>query len=579
MRGQGWRAWAGAVSLLVAGGGPGLRAQAPPEWKRTSCVLCHLQLEESELRDPVRGFEADVHARVGLSCDACHGGNPSPSLADDVEAMSEAYGYRGAPDRLAVPQFCGRCHADPEYIRRYNPRLRTDQLAQYRTSRHGQRNAAGDAEVAVCTDCHGVHGILPANAPESPTHPRNVPNTCGRCHADRAKMRPYGLAGDEYEAYLASSHADALLIGDDLSAPACNDCHGNHGAAPPGVEDIVNVCGSCHVKQEQLLRDSFKNGIFQDLGIPGCISCHTAHRVVHPGPVTFRTGSEPKTSVGEIVSSEPLVVRLGRLEPGAHAEVSWYLVLRPLADRNPEASAHRIHIEQAGAEPLELEAEVPMFDAGYVAVPRVVAGEGLRATLVVEPLLGPPLRPGDGLQFALRIENLAAAASGELTVRDLPQRNYLAVTGSVCMGCHEPGDRCDEATNQMFAAVTRLDRTIREVERLAGRAERAGMDVSQVMFRLKTSAVAGSVEAHALVHSFDPQRILAKADETRGVAEELRRAAEALLREIEYRRRGLAVSLVLILLVLLGLYLKIRDLDRRRRIERLAARRGGAASS
>ena len=34
--------------------------------------------------------------------------------------------------------------------------------------------------------------------------------------------------------------------GNDLSAPTCNDCHGNHGAAPPGVGSIVNVCGTCH---------------------------------------------------------------------------------------------------------------------------------------------------------------------------------------------------------------------------------------------------------------------------------------------------------------------------------------------
>ena len=46
--------------------------------------------------------------------------------------------------------------------------------------------------------------------------------------------------------YQKSVHYAALTKGNDLSAPTCNDCHGNHGAAPPGVGAIANVCGTCH---------------------------------------------------------------------------------------------------------------------------------------------------------------------------------------------------------------------------------------------------------------------------------------------------------------------------------------------
>ena len=46
--------------------------------------------------------------------------------------------------------------------------------------------------------------------------------------------------------YQKSVHYAALTRDNDLSAPTCNDCHGNHGAAPPGVGAVTNVCGTCH---------------------------------------------------------------------------------------------------------------------------------------------------------------------------------------------------------------------------------------------------------------------------------------------------------------------------------------------
>ena len=42
----------------------------------------------------------------------------------------------------------------------------------------------------------------------------------------------------------------------DLSAPTCNDCHGNHGAAPPGLTSVANVCGQCHARQAELFQKS-----------------------------------------------------------------------------------------------------------------------------------------------------------------------------------------------------------------------------------------------------------------------------------------------------------------------------------
>ena len=75
--------------------------------------------------------------------------------------MSRKAGFKGKIDRRQIPQLCGSCHSNPNLMRQYDPSLRTDQLAEYHTSVHGKRLAAGDTKVAVCIDCHSVHDIRP----------------------------------------------------------------------------------------------------------------------------------------------------------------------------------------------------------------------------------------------------------------------------------------------------------------------------------------------------------------------------------------------------------------------------------
>ena len=130
----------------------------------TSCTRCHANPDMFDAKAVaiVAAFAKDVHAAAGLSCHDCHGGNPDQALADDPDAMSADYKanpYVGKPQHGDIPAFCGRCHSDLAYMRRYQPAARTDQLQEYWTSRHGIALKKGDAEVATCIDCHGVNGI------------------------------------------------------------------------------------------------------------------------------------------------------------------------------------------------------------------------------------------------------------------------------------------------------------------------------------------------------------------------------------------------------------------------------------
>src|ERR1051325_4367258 len=159
-------------------------------------------------------------------------------------------------------------------MRRYNPQIRVDQFAEYQTSVHGMRGAKGDENVATCTSCHSVHDIRPVHDPKSPVYPTQVAATCAKCHADPMRMAPYKIPTDQYDKFTKSVHGNALLVSHDLAAPACNDCHGNHGARPPGVDSVPSICAQCHRQERDLFAKSPHAKPFQDLGLAGCVVCH-----------------------------------------------------------------------------------------------------------------------------------------------------------------------------------------------------------------------------------------------------------------------------------------------------------------
>lgn len=238
---------------------------------RAACVDCH--------SDQAEAFKQDVHARFGFTCADCHGGDASAD--DQAKAMSKAKGFRGKSARTAVPALCARCHSDAAFMHRYKPQQRVDQLAQYQTSVHGKRLAAGDAGVANCADCHGAHGIREVRDALSPVHPLHLPETCAHCHADKAHMAKYKIPTNQFAEYRTSVHWEAVAKRGDLSAPTCASCHGNHGAAPPSVSSVAAVCGTCHVLIEETFNKSPHAQAFASTG-GGCTVCHSNHAIHTP---------------------------------------------------------------------------------------------------------------------------------------------------------------------------------------------------------------------------------------------------------------------------------------------------------
>ena len=169
--------------------------------------------------------------------------------------------------------------------------LPTDQYAKYQESIHGIKLAEGDTNVTTCFDCHGGHEILEANDPGSTVYPTNVPKLCAGCHSDKQLMAPYHIPTNQFELYEQSVHGHALIDNQDLRAPSCATCHGTHGAAPPGFEEVANVCGSCHsATQEHYLQSPHAQ--LGEAG-PKCVTCHGRYDVSKPSEAMY-LGTEPR---------------------------------------------------------------------------------------------------------------------------------------------------------------------------------------------------------------------------------------------------------------------------------------------
>jgi hypothetical protein len=473
-------------------------------------------------------------------------------------------------------------------MRRFRPDARVDQVQEYRTSRHGQRLAEGDERVATCVDCHGAHGILAPQSPASPVHARNVAETCRRCHADPERMAPYALPDgrplpvDQYARWRSSVHAAALLDKEDYSAPTCNDCHGNHGALPPGLESIAFVCGQCHGREAELFRASAKRQGFHDhndflasVDGEGCTACHEA-----PQPrgslASLRTFTECTTCHGNHGIVRPTLAMLaplpatpctfchaaGEAPEGSAVEA---VVAGGLGEREPEAVRRHFAEVQASlvaqASDLGLEGDARydwLVDQALLLPFHTTAGEeadGAAGERLPRPAFQ---RLFDKFRIGKTYYEYDDPVSGE------PVRAPVVR----CTDCHaaQP-DLADEAVG-LVTAGEQLSRML-EVTSLTARAERmllaarrGGVEVRPPA-RAIDQAVDAQIELEVLVHTFSSAEggaFQEKYAEGRKHAAEALEGAAGAVEELGYRRRGLTVSLGLIALALVGLALKIRQL-------------------
>ena len=289
-----------------------------PEFNRISevCSKCHsdsrfMSNYNSKIKTgQFENIKESVHGKLSLDgkgmivqCITCHGAH---GIKKVTNPGSPVYPTN-------VPETCNKCHGNAKYMQSYNPSLTVDQLTKYRTSVHGLLNAKGNVKVAECSSCHGEHDIFSANDVRSKVYKLNIPSTCSHCHSDKMYMSEFRIPTDQYDKYLKSVHGQTVFEKHDLSAPVCNNCHGNHAATPPGLESISKVCGTCHALNAELFASSPHKKAFDENNYPECETCHGNHEIltakdqllgVSNGAVCLKCHSEDKNQKGYFIAKE-----------------------------------------------------------------------------------------------------------------------------------------------------------------------------------------------------------------------------------------------------------------------------------
>lgn len=309
-----------------------------------TCQKCHsepavMQMWKSNIPlGQAEQLQASVHGRLSvtgkerlLQCTTCHGSHGIASVRNPASPVHSRN----------VTATCARCHSNAAYMRSYNPSLPIDQLEKYRTSVHGILHAKGDAKVAECASCHGSHDIRPAGDVKSAVYATNLPATCAKCHADAQYMKPYRIPTDQHAKFTGSVHGIALLQKKDLAAPSCNDCHGNHGAAPPGLESVSKVCGTCHALNAELFSASPHKKAFDAQRLPECETCHSNHDIVSATDQLLGVSSQAVCARCHSADQNP---------KGFAVAQNMRMLIDSLEAMEREASTHVEEAEQRGME-------------------------------------------------------------------------------------------------------------------------------------------------------------------------------------------------------------------------------------
>jgi len=136
-----------------------------------TCGNCHHKIAQMYV-ESVHGTALAKGVLESPTCTSCHGEH---NIAKHLDPKSRVYATN-------VSKTCSDCHASDKVVGKFG--LKADRITTFKESFHGAASELGDARVANCASCHGVHDIYPQKDPRSLINAANIQTTCGKCHED-----------------------------------------------------------------------------------------------------------------------------------------------------------------------------------------------------------------------------------------------------------------------------------------------------------------------------------------------------------------------------------------------------------
>ena len=144
----------------------------PPEtaptfaaWRLGVPAMCGETCHTDSLDD----YKGSIHGEKALTAH-----DVKSAVCSDCHSAHRIGNTSADPVKLAITANCGSCHAA--------------QYASYKETYHGKITTLGYANTAKCFNCHGSHGILKVDDPDSKVNVANRLDTCRECHSGKKTL-------------------------------------------------------------------------------------------------------------------------------------------------------------------------------------------------------------------------------------------------------------------------------------------------------------------------------------------------------------------------------------------------------
>jgi predicted CXXCH cytochrome family protein len=197
----------------------------PETLKPVECGTCHEDARDKFYRG-IHGRAFLANQKYAPSCKECHGSHDI--LKSDIPE-SRTY-------KMNIPVLCGSCHKEGAPVARAYNIAEHNILENYSEGIHGVGLfKKGLIVSATCNDCHGNHLILPHTNISSSISPKNIAETCMKCHARIEDVHVKVINKELWE-----KKPGAI--------PACTACHPPHKVELKNLIATIsdNTCLKCH---------------------------------------------------------------------------------------------------------------------------------------------------------------------------------------------------------------------------------------------------------------------------------------------------------------------------------------------
>jgi hypothetical protein len=132
-----------------------------------SCsIVCHEDKLNKTTASTYAMWSISTHALFEVTCEKCHGGDPSKVLKQEAHVGISNISI----ERANTPEMCGKCHV-PE-------------LEEFKNSQHFKRlESSQEGPAPACITCHQAHSVRVLTASE-------IEDFCSNCHNNITGINP-----------------------------------------------------------------------------------------------------------------------------------------------------------------------------------------------------------------------------------------------------------------------------------------------------------------------------------------------------------------------------------------------------